>query len=76
MSMSFGVAAASLVTALFIPDRFHSDSRQLIHGVHLAFLVLGGVTVLSAIVFTQLRKDDGNNVSQHRARAAAGPAVV
>src|SRR5580700_6400241 len=29
MSMSFGVAAASLVTALFIPDRFHSDSRQL-----------------------------------------------
>jgi hypothetical protein len=76
MSMSFGVAAASLVTALFIPDRFHSDSRQLIHGVHLAFLVLGGVTVLSAIVFIQLRKDDGSNVSQHKARAVAGPAVA
>ena len=27
MSMSFGVAAASLVTALFIPDRFHAVPR-------------------------------------------------
>jgi EmrB/QacA subfamily drug resistance transporter len=75
MSMSFGVAAASLVTALFIPDRFHSDSHQLIHGVHQAFLVLGGVTVLSAAVFVQLRKDDGNSVSQHKAGAVAGPAA-
>ena len=66
MSMSFGVAAASLVTALFIPDRFHSDPSQMIHGIHLAFLVLGGLTVLSAGVFMELGKEDGDNLSQHQ----------
>jgi EmrB/QacA subfamily drug resistance transporter len=75
MSMSFGVATASLVTAMFIPDRFHSSSGQLIQGIHQAFLILGGLTILSAGVFVELRKDDGDNVSQHKA-AAAGPAMV
>ena len=75
MSLSFGVATASLVTALFIPDRFHSDSAQMIHGIHLAFLVLGGLTLLSAGVFIELKKDDGDNVSQHRAGPASAAAV-
>jgi hypothetical protein len=76
MSMSFGVATASLVTALFIPDRFHASSAQMIHGIHLAFLVLGGVTVLSALVFVELRKDDGDNVSRHKGNAASAGAAV
>jgi EmrB/QacA subfamily drug resistance transporter len=71
MSLSFGVATASLVTALFIPDRFHSDSAQMIHGIHFAFLVLGGLTLLSAGVFIELKSDDGDNVSQHHAGPAA-----
>ena len=65
MSISFGVAVASLVAALFIPDRFHSDPSQMIHGVHQAFMVLGGLTVLSTIVFRELKNNDGDNVSQH-----------
>ena len=65
MSISFGVAVASLVAALFIPDRFHSDASQMIHGVHQAFIVLGGLTVLSTIVFRELKNDDGDSVSQH-----------
>ena len=73
MSMSFGVATASLVTALFIPDRFHSEPGQMIHGIHLAFLVLGGMTVLSAAVFVELKKDDGDNVSRHRASSLPPP---
>jgi EmrB/QacA subfamily drug resistance transporter len=76
MSLSFGVATASLVTALFIPDRFHSDSAQMIHGIHLAFLVLGGLTLLSAGVFIELKKDDGDNVSQHHAGPASAAAAV
>jgi MFS family permease len=76
MSMSFGVATASLVTALFIPDRFHSDAPELIHGTHQALLVLGGLTILSAGVFVELRKDDGDNVSQHKAVATPETAVV
>jgi MFS family permease len=77
MSMSFGVATASLVTAMFIPDRFHSSPAQLIQGIHQAFLIVGGLTILSAGVFLELRKDDGDNVSQHKASTvAASPAVV
>jgi MFS family permease len=32
MAISFGVATASLATAFFIPDRFHSSAPQMIHG--------------------------------------------
>ncbi len=65
MSMSFGVAAASLATALFIPDRFHTAPTQMIHGVHKAFVALGLLTILSAAVFRELRPTDGKNVSRH-----------
>jgi hypothetical protein len=65
MSMSFGVATASLATAFFIPDRFHSDAPEMIHGIHLAFLALGAMTLLSTVIFGDLKKGDGDNVSQH-----------
>ena len=76
MSISFGVAAASLVAALFIPDRFKSDASQMIHGVHQAFLVLGGLTVLSTIVFRELKTNDGDNVSQHNVIVPQGPQEI
>jgi EmrB/QacA subfamily drug resistance transporter len=66
MAISFGVATASLATALFIPDRFHTTAPEMIHGIHQAFLVLGGWTILSAIVFRELKTDDGNTVSLHK----------
>ncbi len=66
MSVSFGVATASLVAAVFIPDRFHADAPQLIRGIHQAFLVLGAATMVSSIVFRRLQSDDGNTVSQHK----------
>ena len=67
MSMSFGVATASLAAAFFIPDRRHSDASQMIHGIHDAFLVLGTLTILSCLVFRELKKEDGDNVSRHHA---------
>ena len=33
--------------------------------MHQAFIVLGGLTVLSTIVFRELKDNDGDNVSQH-----------
>jgi EmrB/QacA subfamily drug resistance transporter len=66
MSMSFGVASASLATAFFIPDRFHSSPPEMIHGIHRAFLVLGALTVVSTVIFRDLRIGDGDNVSQHK----------
>ena len=72
MSISFGVAAASLVTALFVPDRFHADAPALMRGIHQAFLVLGASTIASTLVFRSLQSDDGSAVSQHKAILPAG----
>jgi EmrB/QacA subfamily drug resistance transporter len=66
MAISFGVASASLVTAFFIPDRHTSNGAEFIHGVHRAFFVLGGMTILSTIVFHGLKRGDGDSVSQRK----------
>ena len=66
MSISFGVATASLATAFFVPDRFHSNPAEMIVGIHHAFIVLGILTVLSTIIFRDLKSNDGDSVSQHK----------
>jgi EmrB/QacA subfamily drug resistance transporter len=71
MSLSFGVATASLATALFIPDRFRSSPAEMIRGLHRGLVALGALTVLSALVFRQLRPEDGATVSQHAPVEAA-----
>ena len=68
MSVSFAVALASLVTAFFIPDRHTSSAPQFIHGIHRAFFVLGAMTILSTIVFRELKRGDGDAVSQAKAK--------
>jgi hypothetical protein len=72
MSISFGVATASLATAFFIPDRFHSSPPEMIHGIHRAFLVLGALTVFSTIIFGDLKSGDGDSVSQEKVLHHAG----
>jgi MFS family permease len=71
LSLSFGVASASLVAALFVPDRFHTPAPDMIHGIHQAFLVLGVATIVSTIVFRGLKAADGESVSQHRVEVPA-----
>jgi EmrB/QacA subfamily drug resistance transporter len=66
MSISFGVASAGLATAFFIPARSHANPVEMIHGIHEAFIVLGGFTILSTIIFVRLKSGDGANVSQHK----------
>jgi EmrB/QacA subfamily drug resistance transporter len=66
MSMSFGVASASLVTAFFIPDKSRSNPTQFINGIHHAFFVFGAMTVISTIVFRRLKRDDGQTVSHQK----------
>jgi EmrB/QacA subfamily drug resistance transporter len=66
MSISFGVASAGLATAFFIPDRSTSSSPTMIHGIHKAFLFLGGFTILSTIIFRKLKTGDGSGVSQQK----------
>ncbi|HTW63381.1 MAG TPA: MFS transporter [Bryobacteraceae bacterium] len=76
MSMSFGVAAASLVTAVFIPEHLQTIPRQMIHGIHDGFFVLGGITVLSTIVFAELKKSDGENTSRQQVDQTPGDAIA
>jgi MFS family permease len=71
MSISFGVATASLATAFFIPDRFHTSPDEMIHGVHKAFIALGCLTFFSSIIFRELKSDDGNAVSQSKGMPVA-----
>ncbi len=66
MSMSFGVAIASLLAALFIPDPLHSTSSQLIYGIHEAFFIIGLLTIVSSLIFLQLHDNDGDSVSLHK----------
>ena len=72
LSLSFAVAVASLVTALFVPDRYHTAPGELLHGIHEALVVLGLATLLSTLAFSGLRPDDGSAVSRHRQAGAAG----
>jgi EmrB/QacA subfamily drug resistance transporter len=72
MAVSFGVAAASLAAALFIPDRVHATSSDMIHGIHLALLALGALTIASTIVFSELKSGDGDAVSRHKAEIPSG----
>jgi EmrB/QacA subfamily drug resistance transporter len=65
MAISFGVATAGLATAFFVP-RVRSNPAEMIHGVHQALLVLGVFTVLSTVIFSKLKGDDGQNVSQQK----------
>jgi EmrB/QacA subfamily drug resistance transporter len=66
MSVSFGVACASLVTAFFLPDRLRHNPPVFVHGVHKAFYVLGAMTILSTVVFSELKASDGAAVSRAR----------
>jgi EmrB/QacA subfamily drug resistance transporter len=66
MAISFGVATASLVTAFLIPREAHEGGKDFLDGIHRAFIVLGGWTALSSMIFSRLHAHDGRAVSQQR----------
>jgi MFS family permease len=66
MAISFGVAAAGLTTAFFVPASIHANPDEMIRGLHEAFLVLGIFTILSTVVFYRLKSGDGRDVSQQK----------
>ncbi len=71
MALSFGVAFASLVAALFLQDVAQADHLLYIAGLHRTFLVLGGFTIVSSFTFARLHLRDGVNVSQFVLRKEA-----
>jgi EmrB/QacA subfamily drug resistance transporter len=67
LAISFGVAGAALIAALFVPPTLHSHPADIVHGVQRAFLVLGVLTIVSSVVFVELSSTDGDALSQHEA---------
>ncbi len=64
MSMSFGLACGSLVTAWFLGDLPQTDRVAVTTALHHAFLALGGLTILSSLSFWTLSLKDGESVSR------------
>lgn len=64
MSMSFGIAAASLAVGMFVGPG-HPGGEAMMAGIHRTFLVMGVLTVASGLVFRELRPGDGASVSRH-----------
>ncbi|HZE99917.1 MAG TPA: DHA2 family efflux MFS transporter permease subunit [Planctomycetota bacterium] len=64
MSLSFGVATASLVVAWFLGAVDQRDPSRAIPALHHAFLALGGLTLVSSLIFLTLHRTDGGTVSR------------
>ena len=70
MSMSFGLACGSLVTAWYLGDLPQSDRAAVTTALHHAFLTLGALTMVSSLSFWTLRANDGESVSKGGAPVA------
>lgn len=64
LSMSFGLAAGSLVTGWYLGDMPQSNRVALTSALHHAFITLAVLTVLSSFTFWSLRKSDGESISR------------
>ncbi len=66
MSLSFGVATASLLAGWFLGNVDQHDPAQTVPALHKAFLAMGAFTILSSFMFWRLTATDGDNVSNRR----------
>jgi EmrB/QacA subfamily drug resistance transporter len=66
LSISFGVAAAGLTTAFFVPGSAYANPGLMVGGIHKAFLWLGALTIASTLVFTGLKRTDGESVTDQK----------
>ena len=60
MSMSFGVAVASLLAALYLGGEHRPGPAGMIAGIHWTFLTLGLMTVATSLMFRRLKPTDGS----------------
>jgi MFS family permease len=64
LSVSFGLAFASIIAGLYLGDLPQSDRAAVTSALHHAFITLGCLTILSSLSFWSLRKNDGDNISR------------
>lgn len=63
MSLSFGVAFASLLAGWFLGDIDQTNAQATVSALHKAFLAMGIITIISSLTFWKLRANDGNSMS-------------
>ena len=66
LSVSFGVAAAGLMTVFFLPAADAQNRLSMLHGLHKSFLILGAFTIVSTFVFSRLRVSDGGSETRQK----------
>ena len=71
LSMSFGLACGSLVTAWYLGELPQSDRVAVMSALHHAFLTLGALTMISSLSFWTLHAGDGESVSKGSAPSDA-----
>jgi EmrB/QacA subfamily drug resistance transporter len=64
LSMSFGLAAGTLVAGWFLAGVPQGDPQAVTDALHHAFLTLAAITVVSSASFWRLRREDGEAVSR------------
>ncbi|MEP6503309.1 MAG: DHA2 family efflux MFS transporter permease subunit [Betaproteobacteria bacterium] len=64
MSLSFGLATASLITTFYLADLPQSDRLAVTSALHHGFLTLSAITLVSSLSFWGLKKNDGESVSK------------
>lgn len=71
LSMSFGLATGSLVTAWFLGRVPQTDQVMVTKALHHAFIALALMTMLSSLVFARLRRGDGASITSNKTATAA-----
>jgi hypothetical protein len=70
MSLSFGLAIASLITSFYLAELPQSDRVAVTQALHHGFFTLAAITFVSSASFWTLRRNDGESVSRGAAQAA------
>lgn len=76
LSMSFGLAAGSLVAGWYLGSVPQTNRPMVTMALHHAFLSLAAMTILSSLAFWRLRQQDGESISRGIAAEAAAPVVT
>ena len=70
MSMSFGLACGSLITAWYLGHVSQSNQVAVTSAIHHAFMTMGVLTAVSSLSFWSLRPGDGESVSGEQLQVA------
>jgi EmrB/QacA subfamily drug resistance transporter len=73
LSMSFGLAAGSLVAGYFLGAVPQTNQGMVTSALHSAFVALSVVTILSSLAFWTLKRNDGESISKGAKAAPAEP---